>query len=272
MSHDEASERYEAGDLEGAIAAAASAVKAAPTDTGARGFLCELLCFAGDIERADKHLDLLSDQDSAVAKGVALFRQILRGEAHRRDVFEHGRPPELLAEPPDHAQLALKALAALREGVPADAADLCAQAEAARPAVAGTHEGARFADLRDLDDVTAGLLELITSSGKYYWVPWEHVQTIRFAAPQRPRDLIWREAEIAVRGGPEGVVYIPALYPGTLRHADDAVRLGRATDWPDSGAGPVRGAGLRGYLVDDADVPIMELGTLEIAVPEGSTA
>jgi len=260
VTHDRASQLYHAGDLYGAVAAAVETVKANPTDTRARGFLAELLCFVGEIARADKHLDLIADQDSAVASGVALFRQLLRGATWRHEVFNQGRPPELLGEPPVHLQTGLKALAALRDGAAGEARHLCAQLESARPSTGGARDGAPFADVRDLDDIMASVLELITSTGQYFWIPWEQVISLDFAVPQRPRDLIWRKAEIAVRGGPEGVVYVPALYPGTEGVDDDAIRLGRATDWPDPGDGPVRGVGLRTLLFDETDVPILDLG------------
>ena len=260
MTHQRASELYQTGDLDGAIAAAEDTVKASPTDTTVRGLLCEFLCFAGEIDRADKHLDLIADQDSTVAAGVALFRQLLRGETWRHEVFAQGRPPELLSDPPAHLQTALKALTVLREGADRQARSLCEQVEAIRPAAAGgTRDDAQFGDLRDLDDITASVLELITSTGEYYWIPWEQVVWLQFAAPRRPRDLIWRKAEVAVRGGPEGVVYIPALYPGSASSGDDAIRLGRATDWPDPGEGPMRGVGQRTLLFDETDIPFLEL-------------
>jgi len=133
----DASKAYEAGDIAGAVAAATAAVKARPTDTAARGFLCELLCFQGVIERVDKHLDLLVDQQPDLAPGLALFRQILRGEAARREVFDEGRAPEFVGPPPEHVLRALKALAALREGEAGEALALSAQAEEMRPAVPG---------------------------------------------------------------------------------------------------------------------------------------
>lgn len=274
MAHAQASEKYRAGDLNGAIEAAIAAVKAKPTDTAARGFLCELLAFAGDYQRADKHLDLIADQDKDAASGVALVRQLLRGAMARHEVFHEGRPPELLDDPPAHLRLSLRALAALRAGDRAEAATLVEQAEAERPAVAGERDGGRFADWRDLDDVTAGILEVITSTGKYYWVPLERVAHLAFEAPRRPRDLLWRQASIQVRGGPEGVVYLPALYPGSHAAEEDGPRLGRATTWQadDAAGAPVTGLGQRTFLFDETDLPILELGTIDTDPPPTAAA
>jgi type VI secretion system protein ImpE len=267
LLHTKASEKFREGDLKGAVDAAIAAAKEKPTDTAARGFLCEMLAFTGEYRRADKQLDLIADQAPDAASGVALFRQLLRGAMARYEVFHEGRAPELLEQPPAHLQLALRGLAALREGDRAEAANLVEQAEAARPAVAGRRDASGFADWRDLNDVTASVLEVITSTGKYYWVPLECVAHIAFEAPKRPRDLLWRQASIHVHGGPEGVVYIPAIYPGTSACEDDGLRLGRATIWKEDAGPPVAGQGQRTFLFDETDLPIMELGTIETYPP-----
>lgn len=272
MTHADASEKFRAGDLGGAIDAAVAAVKQGPTDTDARGFLSELLCFNGDVVRADKHLDLINDQDTSVATGVALFRQILRGEMARQEVFARGRPPEMLDDPPAHLSLSLKALAALREDAAGEAAELTDAAEAKRPAIDGVRDSVSFADWRDLDDLLSGVMEVITSTGKYYWVPLERIASLSLEAPTRARDLLWRKAEIVVRGGPEGVVYLPATYPGTAESGDDTLKLGRATTWIDPETGPIRGLGLRTFLFDEQDVPVMELQSLTTEPPNEGAA
>jgi len=267
-----ASERFEAGDIDGAIAAAIAAVRAKPSDTGARGLLCELLCFDRDLSRVDKHLDLLTDQETDLAPAISLFRQVLRGETARREVFAEGRAPDFLDPPPEHLRLSLKALAALRAGDPAEALALVGAAEEARPKPAGSVDGTAFADWRDLDDITAGVLETITPKGDYYWVPLERVVHIAFDPPKRPRDLIWRQAHIDVKDGPDAVVYVPALYAGTPDAADDGLRLGRATTWSEPGSAPVRGLGLRSYLFDETDRTIMEIGEIALDAPAGALA
>ena len=50
---------------------------------------------------------------------------------------------------------------------------------------------------------------MLTSTGKYYWIPMERVEMIEFHDPARPRDLLWRRAHMVVRGGPDGEVFLP---------------------------------------------------------------
>ena len=131
---DTAHERFEAGDLQGAIEAMNAEVRSRPADTNARAFLAELLCIQGNLQRADLMMDAVSKQASPDhAVQVSLFRQQIRAALARQQVFTEGRAPELLSDPPDHLRLSLQALTAWRDGDGAGAADLCAQAEAARP-------------------------------------------------------------------------------------------------------------------------------------------
>src|SRR5262249_39127239 len=148
-------------------------------------------------------------------------------------------------------RLYLEASIRLREGKPAEAAGLLEQAEEKRPKPAGVCNGQPFTDLRDLDDLTAAVFEVLTSTGKYYWIPVERVELVEFRPPARRRALLWRGAHRVVRGGPDGEVSLPALYPGTHAEADDRLRLGRATDWRGAKGEPVRGVGLRTFLVGD---------------------
>jgi type VI secretion system protein ImpE len=193
---------------------------------------------------------------------VAEFRQLLRAEVARRQLFRDGRVPEFLGEPTPAQRHALAALVALRGGDMAEAARLSAEAEAARPRVAGTHDGHAFADMRDADDLLAGSFEVLTSTGKYFWIPIERVASVEFHAPRRPRDLMWRRASMSVNQGPDGDVYIPAVYAAPEGTADESLLLGRSTDWVGPEDGPVRGLGQRTFLVGEEAAAIMELKTL----------
>ena len=262
-----AHQHFEAGDIQAAIQAQNTEVKAHPADIDRRGFLAELLCFAGNLDRADLMLDTVLKQAPASAPAIALFRQVIRAELARRQLFAEGRVPEFLGEPEPSLQQALAATIALREGHVAEALAAVTRAEESRPPVPGTHNGQPFDDLRDIDDVTAGLFEVLTSTGKYYWVPMARVERIEFRAVERPRDLIWRRAHMVVSDGPDGEVYLPALYCPVGAEAetrwDDRARLGRVTDWVGGDGAPVRGIGQRTLLVGDEAIPLLELGTID---------
>jgi type VI secretion system protein ImpE len=266
-----AKECYEAGKLQDAITAASAEVRQHPADTGRRGFLCELLCFAGDLDRADRQLEALGHQDPQTMMGIGLFRHLVRAETARQQFYSEGRVPELLGQPSATLKLHLEASIHLREGRTTEAAQLLAQAEEQRPRVSGTCNGKAFDDLRDIDDLTAPILEVLTSNGKYYWVGIDQVDLIEFRPPARPRDLFWQRAHMIVHEGPDGEVYLPTLYVGSHADADDRVKLGRATEWRGGNGGPVRGIGQRTFLVGDESMAILELQELTFNRGPGET-
>ncbi len=260
-----AKEHYQAGNLAEAVAAAIEDVKRHPADTEPRGFLCELLCFVGEWERADRQLDTLAEQDPKAMLGLSLFRQLIRAAQARQEFFEQGRVPEFVDQPTPCLQSHLEASIRIREGNPAEAVELLQQAEQSRPAVSGTADGQAFDDLRDIDDLTASFFEVLTSTGKYYWIPTERVETIEFHAPERPRDLLWRRTHMVVRGGPDGEVFLPTQYIGPPAEADDQLRLGRATDWQGGDGTPNRGLGQRMFLVGEEARSILEMKEIEFS-------
>ena len=120
----EAGRLFREGNLADALTAANAAVRKAPTDIGARVLLAELLAFSGNIERADVVLDACADLDPTAAIVVAEFRQLLRGELARRQLFSDGRVPEFLGEPTAAQRSSLAAIVALRNGDLPEAAKL----------------------------------------------------------------------------------------------------------------------------------------------------
>lgn len=262
-----AGEAFKAGDLVAAIAAAQAAVKAAPRDSGARWLLAELLLFAGDAERADRMLDaaVLDEPSPAVLE----FRKLLRAEVIRQQVWAEGRAPQFSAEDATPAQTAaVRAAVLARAGETAQAEEAALAAEQTRPATPGTAELAdgttlEFEDFRDADDLMSPMIEVLTTGGDHILVPVERIESLEFEAPRRPRDLAWRRTTITLRDGTEGVVYMPAIYPGAATQPD-AIRLGRATEWTE-GPGPVRGHGQRLFLVGEEALPLADLATIRFA-------
>jgi type VI secretion system protein ImpE len=206
-------------------------------------------------------MDAASAIDPSTAVVVAEFRQLIRADMARRQLFRDGRVPEFLGEPTATQRHQLAALVALRAGDAAGAAREAEAAEAVRPHAPGKHGDAEFDDLRDVDDLLAGSFEVLTTTGKYFWIPTERVQTLEFHAPKRPRDLLWRRAAMSVADGPDGEVYLPTVY-ATDDRLDDPFRLGRETNWRQAEDGPVRGVGQRLFLVGEEAVPIMDLAAI----------
>ena len=253
---------FREGRLGDAIAAATAQVRRAPADAAARVLLAELLLFDGNLERADSQLDTAAMIDPSLGVAVAEFRLLLRAEQARVQLLGEGRVPEFLDTPTPAQRAALAAVVALRAGDRDAAAEHAAAAEAARPAAPFRVGDTLVDDLRDADDLIAGSLEVLTPAGTYLWVPFERVAALTLHPPERPRDLYWRRASLAVQGGPSGEVYVPALYAGDPAVTDEALRLGRATDWRDVAEGLTRGVGQRVFLAGEEGIAVMNLAPL----------
>src|SRR5262249_41640894 len=146
-----AHERFKAGQLAEAIAAQNEVVKQRPTDADARFELFVFLCFAGDLERAEKHLDALDTRDGSLRRGGVVFRNLLASELERRRVFDgRGRavvPPKASASIERRAE----ALQLLCAGDAAGAQVAIDRAIAETAAAAGTIDGQPFDGLCDYD-------------------------------------------------------------------------------------------------------------------------
>ena len=132
-----AKQLFEAGKLAEAVAAAGDEVKKRPLDESCRWFLCELLCFAGDLDRADKQLDLISTQDPKAVAGAALFRQLVRAELARQEFFREGRVPDPRGSRTGPRGAHLAASIELRLGNAPGAAPILAKARDETPPVTG---------------------------------------------------------------------------------------------------------------------------------------
>lgn len=258
----DSSELFQQGDLASALEAALTEVRQKPTDVPARLFLAELCCFSGDWERAEKQLDTLSKQTTDAAMLVALFRQLLRGEIARQQVLVEGRTPEIVTPLTPAMSKAIEILNANRNGDLAKATELVAEMDSLQPLVTGTCNDKPFESIRDLDDRTAPILEVITSTGKYFWTPWESLEYLDFDPPLRAMDLLWRRTKISVKGGPEGEVYIPTRYVSANDTLNELQRLSRATDWIGEEGEFTQGLGCRTLLVGEESLTIMELKSL----------
>lgn len=260
-----ASDHFKSGKLQDAIDAQIQEVKTNPADHGKRLFLFELLAFAGDLDRARRQIDNIQYDQPELVAAVLNYKTLLDAEQERRRLFRDGVAPKFFGEAPEHVHWRLEALNRLREGRPQEAAQCLEKAAETTPAVTGQLNDKPFASLRDGDDIFAGVLEVM-AHGFYYWMPLEQIETLTLNAPKFPRDLLWISARLE-RADSAGNVFLPALYPGSHEHPDDAIKLGRATDWKETPGGPVQGVGAHTFLVDDDAASLLEWRTLSIAAP-----
>jgi type VI secretion system protein ImpE len=255
---------FEAGDLTKAIEAQISLVKTAPTDLARRAFLFELYAFVGDYERARKQLDFVKSMNAQSEWAVTVYGHLLEAEAKRRKFYEGGAPPEFLIDIPDHLQPHLEAVKQIAAGREGEATALLQAAAEQTPTVSGKLNEQPFTDIRDCDDLLAPVLEVMILND-YVWVPFTQIQSLEINPPERPRDLIWTPAKLLLTDGTTRSGYLPALYFGSAAHADNELKLGRATDWRCGEGAPVQGIGQHQLLVGEAEVGLLDIRKLEIA-------
>lgn len=261
------SEFIQKGNLAEAVAAATADVKRQPLKPEPRVVLAELMCFSGNLDRADELVEGASKQNRAPVPGLILLRQLLRGEVARQQWYEEGRPPQTKSEPSPELATALQAVVEFRAGDQAAAADKVgslAQSHDRQGTLQLTSgEELRFESLRDLNDLTASVAELVSSAGKFFWVPWTEVRRAKFEPVQTLRDVLWRPVEITFTDESTERYFMPCLYSGSARSKVDTFRLGQATDWADLGAGLISGIGLRMFLAGESTPTMFEVADIQ---------
>jgi len=259
----------DAGNLSGAIESTLSAVKSNPTDITARIFLFELSCFSGDWERAERQLDVIGQQDVNAMIGAHIYKQNFEAERDRMSLFSRGQIPECLMQPPNYVEGLLAAIAHVKDGKLKEAKEVVDQVEEKRPAFTCKVNGDESADFRDFNDLTCCVFEAIVKDS-YTWLPFEQVQKVEFMEPKSLRDRYWMQAEIELTNGTKGEMFIPSLYSGSFKSDDDAIRLGRATDWREIGEDILVGDGVRLFQYEGGHIAISDINTIEFIHEEES--
>lgn len=222
------------GRLGEAIETLGAELRSNPGDAQRRAFLFELLCFAGEYDRAEKHLDVLAGAGEKAMMGALVLKSALHAERTRRTMFLEGSWPR-------HGDTL--------------------------PPVTGTLNGKPFTSLTDADPRIGPRLEIF-AAGQYTWLPLASVASVRIGPPQKLRDLLWAPAKLLTAEGYQGVdlgeVLLPVLAPRSSESDDPQVRLGRATEWVRWDDGTEAPLGQKLLLVDGDEMPILELRELVI--------
>jgi type VI secretion system protein ImpE len=254
--------QLDAGNLTGAAQSALNLVKTNPTNVTARTFLFELSCFSGEWERAEKQLDVIGHQDANAMIGSLIYRQNLKAERDRMNLFSHGTRPESAMRFPEYVEDLLKANELVREGKTGEARLLLDSVEENRPAFPCTVNGEAFSDFRDYNELTMCIFEVLIKDS-YVWLPFEQVVKIEFLERKSLRDIYWPQAQVEMTNGTNGEMFFPSLYVNTWKSGDDKLRLGRSVDWRDLGDEIYAGEGAKLYWMDGKDKSLLDIQTIE---------
>jgi type VI secretion system protein ImpE len=249
---------FQAGELDQSLATLQSEVRKHPAEARLRVFLAQLLMVKGDWERAYNQLKVLAELDASAIPMARTYQSAIQCERLRAAVFAGKHSPLLFGSPEPWLAMLIQALALQGEGHVAQAAELRAQALDQAPTASGTLNGDAFEWIADADSRLGPVLEVLLN-GKYYWVPWQHIQKLTLEAPSDARDFVFMPAQFVWTNGGEAVGLIPSCYPGSHSHVDDLVKLARKTLWEQLDDNTFIGAGQR-VISTNAD----EIGLLDV--------
>jgi type VI secretion system protein ImpE len=242
-------------------------VRAHPDDAKLRTYLFQLLAVMGDWQRALNQLQVAGQLAVGALPMAQTYREAIRCEVFRAEVFAGKRTPHVLGEPPAWLGLLVEALEKLAHGHVAAAAELRAQALEQAPARAGTIDGKPFEWIADADSRLGPVCEAIID-GKYYWVPFERLAGVDVDAPCDLRDFVWAAAQLQLASSAAQIALIPARYPGTEAATDDHARLSRITTWRDLGSETYTGIGQRMWATEGGEFALLD--TREIRFSGGA--
>ena len=254
-------EFLKAGDLDGTLAALQTAVKANPGDAKLRIFLFQLLCVLGSWNRAITQLKLCAELDPMALPMAQTYREGIICEVFRPKVFAGEKEPLIFGEPQEWVALMIEAVKAQAQGKADQAAALRARAFDAVPACGGEINGERFDWIADSDMRLGPLLEIVIN-GKYFWMPFSSIVSLRVEEPTDLRDTVWTGAHLTLQNGGEFVALIPTRYAGTAETGTASEKLARATNWAAVGAETYVGIGQRLLATEKGDTALMDLRTL----------
>jgi len=220
MNMQEIKQLVETGQLQQAISYCQATLKKQPMDTDIRSAYIELLCINGELDKADKQVNLLSNQAPQTAVGGKNVQQLIRAQQSRIDFSQGGATAEVFSA----VDAELKAIVALQVALKDNDTDVLSLCEAL--------ETERYQSTpnqpRDLDDSLAGYLEVLGTNGKFYLVKFAEISILEWQAPESILEQVWRRVHIDIVDGPSGDAFIPLTY---LNSQSDAEKLGRETDW-----------------------------------------
>jgi type VI secretion system protein ImpE len=184
--------------LEETLAELKQGVRADAANPKHRIFLFQLLAVLGDWERAHTQLEVVGELDASALAMVQTYREALRCEVLRVQIFAGKRSPLVFGDPEHWIALLLETLQLAESEQYAKAGTLRDQAFGAAPATSGMIDGERFEWIADADQRLGPVLEAIVN-GRYYWIPFHRIRTIQVEPPTDLRDIVWMPANSALK-------------------------------------------------------------------------
>ena len=224
-----AKELFDAGHVRDAEKSLSAYLRDHPSDITQRTFLFELLCFSGQYDRAE-------EAGAGGSWGKRVRRRLNWARFCITPLYagsdrgtNYSRPRNTPTSP-------------VSKSPP------------------GTLNGKPFESIRDADPEIGPRLE-VYAAGAYLWISFEHIASVEIPAPKRLRDTLWTPALVlagpSFKGADLGEVLIPVIYPFSWKDSNEAVWLGRSTEWCTDEKEREYPIGQKVFLVDGEEVPLI---------------
>jgi len=256
------------GKLDDSLAELQEKVRKDPSNTKHRIFLFQLLAILGQWERAMTQLKVLGEMDAATLAMVQMYREALKCEALRAQVFAGQRTPMVLGEPEEWLAALMESLRAMGAGEEQQSSDLRGRALEDAPTTSGSLDERTFDWIADADSRLGPVLETIVN-GRYYWVPFHRIRTVQIEEPSDLRDFVWMPANFTWANGGQTVGLIPTRYPGTEATGQGELLMARRTEWAERGADVYVGLGQRMLATDSDEHPLMDVRLIDLNTSDG---
>ena len=261
------------GDLASQLAELHSQIKANASSVKLRIHLFQLLCVMGNWTRALSQLQLCGQMEAKSLPMAQTYREAIRCEVFRKQVFSGQRTPQVMGTPPAWIGSLIEALKHDGSGDKSAAAELRAKAMEEAEPKACTIDSVACEWIADGDSRLGSVCEVI-ANGQYYWLPFESCSGIITEAPSDLRDLVWAPAELLLPNQGRVPALIPTRYPGTAEStADNAdqLRQSRGTEWIEHGEDVWFGLGQRVWTSDTGEHPLLNTRVLSMVQPVATT-
>src|SRR5690606_6340199 len=133
-------------------------------------------------ERALTQLNVAGELDAGALGMVQVYREALRIEALRAEVFAGKRSPLVFGEPEQWVAMLLEALRLGADGEYGQSQALREQAFELAPATPGQVDGRPFEWIADADPRLGPTIEA-TVHARYYWIPMHRIAAMRIEQP-----------------------------------------------------------------------------------------
>jgi type VI secretion system protein ImpE len=246
------------------LATLTDAIRAKPNDFKQRVYLVQLLCVMGQWSRALNQLTVAAELDASAIPMKQVYADAIQGEGFRADVFAGKRSPMLFGEPSEWVAMLIESLMRMGRGETALGLDLRARAFDLAPSSAGTLNGEAFEWLCDGDMRLGPVLEGYVN-GRYYWIPFDRLQSVKIEAPEDLRDYVWIPAHLKFSNGGETLALIPSRYPGSELSTDPQIQLALKTEWQEFSPEVFSGLGQRSFSTNSGEHALLDIRDLQFS-------